>query len=49
MGVGPVHNLEELDAILGCGIQAMPGSYLGLPLRAKYKSKQIWDPMIEKV
>jgi hypothetical protein len=36
---------------MGCNITHLPMSYLGLPfpLGAKFKSKQIWDPILEKM
>ena len=47
--VGQVPNIEVLADILGCNITQLPMSYLGLPLDAKFKSKQIWDPISEKM
>lgn len=48
MGVRNVANLSELVATFGCQTEALPSPYLGLPLGEKYKSKTIWDPLIEK-
>lgn len=31
-----------------CGVDAFPCIYQGLPLGAKHKSKDMWDPVIEK-
>ena len=47
--VGNVHDLGCLAAILGCKTVQLPISYLGLPLGAKFKSKSIWDPILEKM
>jgi hypothetical protein len=47
--VGDVPNLEDLVAVLGCKSAALPMIYLGLPLGAKYNSKMIWNPIIEKM
>ena len=47
--VGDVPNLEELVAVLGCKLSALPMTYLGLPLGAKFNSKTIWNPVIEKM
>jgi hypothetical protein len=47
--VGQVLNIDVLAGILGCNITHLPMSYLGLPLGAKFKSKQIWDPILEKM
>lgn len=41
-------NLGEMIAIMGCKVGNFPLTYLGHPLGAKYKSKEIWNPMIEK-
>lgn len=46
--VGEVINIEELAADLGCKVGCLPSSYLGLPLGAKYRSKAIWDPVVER-
>ncbi len=35
--VGDVPNLEELVAVLGCKLSALPMTYLGLPLGAKFQ------------
>jgi hypothetical protein len=47
--VGDVPNLAELVAVLGCKSAALPMIYLGLPLGAKFNSKLIWNPIIEKM
>jgi hypothetical protein len=47
--VGQVPDIEILANIMGCNITHLPMSYLGLPLGAKFKSKQIWDPILEKM
>ena len=47
--VGDVPNLEDLVAVLGCKFAALPMIYLGLPLGAKFNSKLIWNPIIEKL
>jgi hypothetical protein len=49
VSVGDVHNLEDLVAVLGCKSAALPMIYLGLPLGAKFNSKLIWNPIIEKL
>jgi len=47
--VGEVINIKELAADLGCKVGCLPSSsYLGLPLGAKYRSKAIWDPVVER-
>ena len=47
--VGHVPDLERLADILGCKTAQLPMNYLGLPLGAKFKSKAIWDPILEKM
>uniref|UniRef100_A0A2N9GDX6 Reverse transcriptase domain-containing protein n=1 Tax=Fagus sylvatica TaxID=28930 RepID=A0A2N9GDX6_FAGSY len=47
--VGSVPNLEDLAGIMGCKIIQLPMTYLGLPLGANFKSKSIWDPILEKI
>jgi exonuclease III len=47
--VGSVLDMEELAGIMGCKIIQLPMTYLGLPLGANFKSKSIWDPILEKM
>lgn len=47
--VGEVSNIENLAWILGCKIGTLPSSYLGLPLRTPFKSKSVWDPVLEQI
>ena len=47
--MGHVPDLERLADILGCKTAQLPMNYLGLPLGAKFKSKTIWDPILEKM
>jgi hypothetical protein len=47
--VGPVVDVEDLAQVLGGQIASLPMKYLGLPLGAKYKSKEIWNPILEKM
>jgi hypothetical protein len=47
--VGEVLDIGVLADTLGCNITQLPMSYLGLPLGAKFKSKHIWDPILEKM
>ncbi len=39
--VGDVPNLEDLVAVMGCKLVALPMTYLGLRLGAKFNSKTI--------
>ena len=47
--VGNVHKLDSLATIMGCEIIQLPMAYMGLPLGANFKSKSIWDPILEKM
>jgi hypothetical protein len=47
--VGNVPNLNSLAAIMGCKTIQLPMTYLGLPPGANFKSKSIWDPILEKM
>ena len=49
MPVGHVPDLDSLVEIMGCKTAQLPVNYLGLPLGAKFKSKAIWDPILEKM
>uniref|UniRef100_A0A2N9F9F3 Reverse transcriptase domain-containing protein n=1 Tax=Fagus sylvatica TaxID=28930 RepID=A0A2N9F9F3_FAGSY len=44
-----VPNVTALASILGCRVSALPLMYLGLPLRATFKKKTIWNAVVEKV
>ena len=47
--VGDAPFIAELVDILGCKTSNLPMKYLGLPLGAKFKSKAIWNPIVEKM
>uniref|UniRef100_A0A2N9HX14 Uncharacterized protein n=1 Tax=Fagus sylvatica TaxID=28930 RepID=A0A2N9HX14_FAGSY len=47
--VGHVPDLERLADIMGCKTAQLPMNYFGLPLGAKFTSKAIWDPILEKM
>ena len=46
--IGEVPDLHQLAHFFGCGVDSLPSTYLGLPLGAPYKSKIVWEPVIEK-
>uniref|UniRef100_A0A7C9ALA2 Reverse transcriptase domain-containing protein n=1 Tax=Opuntia streptacantha TaxID=393608 RepID=A0A7C9ALA2_OPUST len=46
--VGQGVNIQALAGVLGCKIESLPITYLGLPLGAKFKEKAIWDSVIGK-
>ena len=41
--------MDGLAAIMGCKIIPLPMNYLGLLLGANFKSKSVWDPILEKM
>uniref|UniRef100_A0A2N9HB65 Reverse transcriptase domain-containing protein n=1 Tax=Fagus sylvatica TaxID=28930 RepID=A0A2N9HB65_FAGSY len=47
--IGSVVDVEALAHVLGGRIASLPMKYLGLPLGARYKSKEIWNPILEKM
>ena len=47
--IGDVVNEGELVGVSGCGTAFLPLKYLGLPLGACFKTKTIWDDIMEKV
>jgi hypothetical protein len=47
--IGEVEDVEGLSSILGCGVELLPLTYLGLPLGAPYKDPSIWNKVIEKM
>lgn len=47
--VGDVPNIDNLAWILGCKLGFLPSFYLGLPLGAKFKSKEVWNSVIERI
>jgi hypothetical protein len=40
---------ESLADILGCKTSALPMKYLGLPLGSKFKAKDVWNGVLEKM
>ena len=47
--MGDVESLEVLAQELGCNVNLLPTTYLGLPLGARHKSLAVWDNMEEKL
>lgn len=47
--VGDVSNLDQLAADLNCGQGKLSSIYLGLPLGATYKQKEVWAPLVERM
>ena len=46
--VGRVEDSGILARELGCKVDSLPSSYLGLPLGAEHNSTQIWDTVEER-
>ena len=49
VSVGVVSNILSLASILDCKVSSFPMKYLGLPLSATFKSRAIWDRVVEKI
>ena len=47
--IGNVMNVQGLASVLGLRVSSLPMKYLVLPLRALFKTKSIWEDIIEKV
>ncbi|XP_022866121.1 uncharacterized protein LOC111385932, partial [Olea europaea var. sylvestris] len=47
--VGEVDNLEGLATTLGCRVEQLPMTYLGLPLGARFTGIHIWDSIVKRV
>ncbi|XP_075092306.1 uncharacterized protein LOC107821421 [Nicotiana tabacum] len=46
--INEVNNMGQLTQILGGEVGSLPTVYLGMPLGARSKSKEIWNSVIEK-
>lgn len=46
--IGEVENIDLLASFFGGKVIRLPASYLGLPLGARFKSKALWNPVIER-
>jgi hypothetical protein len=49
VAVGEVPHIEELANILCCNIPSLLLRYLGLPLGAPFKTKALWDEVVDKM
>jgi hypothetical protein len=47
--VGLVPEVHDLAQVLGATITSIPMKYLGLPLGAWFKSKDMWNPIVGKM
>jgi hypothetical protein len=46
--VEEVPHQEKLADILNCSISSLPMKYLGLPMGVSFKSRAIWDGIVER-
>lgn len=47
--IGEVPNLEQLVADLDYRQGKLPSTYLGFPLGASYKQKEVWLPLVDRM
>lgn len=45
--IGDRSDEKTLAGVLGCGMATLPIKYLGLPLGAKYKDVNVWNPVLD--
>ena len=48
ISIGEISNIHHLASFFDCGVSALPSTYLGLSLGASFKSKAVWDPVVER-
>ena len=46
--MGRVENAESLAAELGCNVGSLPTVYIGISLRAKHNSLEVWNGVEER-
>lgn len=49
VGVGEVPDIDSLAANLGCKVESLPLSYLGLSLGASFKRNEAWGLVVDRV
>lgn len=49
IAIGEVPNLDQLAVDLGCCMGSLPSFYLGMPLGANLKKKEVWDSIVERM
>lgn len=47
--MGSIPAVNELAHVFGCRVTTLPMKYLRLPLEACFKSREIWNPILEKM
>ena len=47
--VGEAPELNNLAQFFGCDVDSLPSSYFGLPLGASFKSKVVWESVVERL
>lgn len=43
-----VHNIQVLAVIVGCQVESLPATYLGLPLGSKSKAQYNWSGVLKR-
>jgi len=46
--IGKVPTVDLLAPFFGCAMDYLPSSHLGLPLGGFYKSKAVWDSVVDR-
>ncbi|XP_026420722.1 uncharacterized protein LOC113316789 [Papaver somniferum] len=49
ISIGDTTHDEFVEDVLGCTLEDFPFKYLGMPARAQYRCKKIWDVVVESV
>lgn len=45
--IGDRRDEERLALVLGCKTTTLPSKYFGVPLKAKFKDRKTWEPIVE--
>nr|XP_016470546.1 PREDICTED: uncharacterized protein LOC107792821 [Nicotiana tabacum] len=46
--INEVTNIQRLAGVLGCQVRNLPTTYLWMPLRAKNRSQELWNEVLER-
>ncbi|XP_070044833.1 uncharacterized protein [Nicotiana tomentosiformis] len=46
--INEVTNIQRLAGVLGCQVGNLPTTYLWMPLRAKNRSQELWNEVLER-
>lgn len=47
--MGQVLNIDIMAELLGCQVDSLPSTYLGLPLGHSFKRKDVWTPVFNRI